>query len=162
MVFTRFSTPLFVVLSISLWLLSLSACRKTPAGPEPIIEVKTVSKVFLKQNGQDSLYLTLGFEDAEGDLGSESVDNILVSDGRTGNLLASYRIPNYLNDQNAYRKGEITLVVYSGCCIYSDSTSCRPNPAVSTDTMKYQIKIRDQAGNWSNEVLSPNIVLECN
>ena len=142
---------------------ALSACRKPTPSPEPLIEFLDMSKSLMRQNRADSMFLRLRFTDGDGDLGSDQVDNVFLRDSRTGELLASYRIPNYLGERPpGPREGEVRLVVYSGCCRYSDSTACVPNAAVPLDSMRYQIQVRDQTGNLSNLILSDRLDLECN
>lgn len=130
----------------------------------PHIEFVSVSNNYMVQNGVDSLFLKFKFTDGNGDLGSDTTDNIFVKDSRTGLIIANYKIPDYLgnNPNNSCRTGEISLVVYSQCCIYPDSSSCYSSTLFPTRPMKYQIQIQDQAGNYSNIIESSEIILECN
>lgn len=129
----------------------------------PQIEFVSVSQQYMTQGGNDSLYLKFNFTDGNGDIGSDTSDNIFVSDSRTGAIIASYKIPNYLgtNPNNSSRTGEITLVVYSQCCIYPNGSSCQSSTDYPTRTMHYEIKVQDQAGNYSNTIQSDEITLEC-
>ncbi len=130
----------------------------------PSIEFVSISKSYMLQNGADSSYLKFNFTDGDGNIGSDTTDNIFVKDARTGLLIAKYKIPDYLgnNPNNSARTGEITLIVYSQCCIYPDSSACYNSTTFPTRTMKYQIQIQDQAGNYSNIIESSEVTLECN
>ncbi|MCH2021100.1 MAG: hypothetical protein MK207_01365 [Saprospiraceae bacterium] len=130
----------------------------------PSIEFVSVSKSYLAQNGADSSYLKFLFTDGDGNIGSDTADNIFVKDSRTGTNIASYKIPNYLgnNSSNSSRSGEVTIIVYSQCCIYPDTTSCYSSTMYPTGIMKYEVQIKDQEGNYSNIIESNEITLDCN
>ncbi len=157
---TKTTSLLFLLI-----LIFISSCRTPDYPNEPVLEFQSISKTYMKQNGQDSLILTFSYTDGDGDIGSEQMDNIFVRDSRNGNLLASYRFPNDSDQEaGAYRKGELQLIVYSACCIYSDTTfaACSPNPNQLEDTLRYTIEVVDQSGNTSNKVESDEVFLECN
>lgn len=117
----------------------------------------------MPQGGTDSLYLKFSFKDGDGDIGSDKIDNVFVSDSRTDSIIAAYRIPDYLGStpNNSSREGEITLVIYSQCCIYSNGSSCQPNTVEPEQTMTYEIQIQDKAGNYSNKIQTSELTLEC-
>jgi hypothetical protein len=140
------------------------SCKKNKYPDEPVLEFKSQSKSFMKQNGQDSMLIILNYTDGDGDIGSDSIDNIFLLDKRTENVLATYRFPNDNNSTGNYRKGELQLIVYSGCCIYNDSTftSCQPNPNQNLDTMRYLIQVKDRSGKMSNRIELKDLFLECN
>lgn len=115
----------------------------------------------MTQNGTDSLFLTFAFKDGDGDVGSDTSKNIIVKDSRNGLILASYKVPDYLSNNNNSRKGHITLVVYAPCCIYPNGTSCQPSNDHPTNKMRYRIQLQDRAGNWSNIIESDLVTLEC-
>lgn len=128
----------------------------------PELTFSELSKSFMTQNGTDSLFLTFLFKDGDGDIGTDTTKNIIVKDARDGSILASYKVPDYLLNNNNSRKGSITLVVYSSCCIYPNGTSCQPSNDYPTDEMRYEIQLQDRAGNWSNIIQSDPVTLECN
>ncbi|MGH1339317.1 MAG: hypothetical protein ACRBFS_24575 [Aureispira sp.] len=115
----------------------------------------------MTQNGTDSLFLTFEFQDGDGDIGSDTSKNIIVTDARNGLILASYKVPDYLLNNNNSRKGSITLVVYAPCCIYPNGTSCQPSMDYPMDKMRYEIQLCDRAGNCSNIIQSDPVTLEC-
>lgn len=144
-----------------LFSITLFSCQEKYSNT-PVLTFSEISKSFMVQNGADSLFLTFNFVDGDGDIGSDTSKNIVVTDARNGLILASYKVPDYLLNNNNSRKGSITLVVYSSCCIYPNGTSCQPSNDYPTDEMQYEIQMRDRAGNWSNIIQSDRITLECN
>lgn len=115
------------------------------------------------QNGADSLLVTFSFEDGDGNIGNDVEDNVFVRDARTHQLVARYRIPemNANRNRKGSRQGDITLILYSQCCIYPDSSSCYANSVFPVDTMSYTIQVIDKAGNSSNVITTDRIQLDC-
>lgn len=144
-------------------ILCFFSCGEKPSDT-PTVEFVSVSKNYMVQGGLDSLYLKFKFTDGDGNIGSDINDNIFVSDSRTGVVIASYKLPNYLgnNANNSSRTGEITLIVYSQCCIYDNGTSCQPSSSQATKNMRYEVQVVDQLGNYSNVMETDDIILECN
>jgi hypothetical protein len=149
---------------LMLWIGLMSSaigCSKKPAN-EPEIKYVGVSKNFMPQNKQDSMILEFSFIDGDGDLGNDSEDAIFVRDSRDNSLVATYQIPQHLqSDKKKCQEGTITLVIYSRCCVYADSSSCYPNGNVGLDSLYYSLQMRDRAGNWSNTIQSELIELDC-
>lgn len=142
--------------------LLLPSCRRPIEGAAPSIEIKSISKYTMRQNGQDSLLLELEFEDHDGDIGDDVSQTLFISDSRTDSLLATYLVPRISTSDRLRRaKGSISVVVYSACCKYSDGTSCYPNPNSPTDTVRYKVQLQDRAGNLSNSISSDRINLTC-
>lgn len=112
------------------------------------------------QNGQDSTFVKFEFEDGDGDIGSDLQDNIFVKDARNGQIIAQRRLPNYTTNP-IYKQGEITLVIHAPCCIYPNGTACTPNPTVLQNKTKFILQIQDNAGNYSNEISTSEITLDC-
>lgn len=152
-------TPFLFLITI----LYFFSCGEKPSNT-PFVEFVSVSKNYMVQGGVDSLYLKFKFTDGDGNIGSDTSDNIFVSDSRTGAVIASYKLPDHMsnNSNNSSRTGEVTLIVYSQCCIYSNGTSCQPSTTEPTGAMRYEIKVVDQVGNYSNIMESDEIILECN
>lgn len=146
-------------------ILLIFSCKKNNYPDEPVLEFKSQSKNTMLQNGQDSMVLTFAYTDGDGDIGNDSIDNIFLLDKRTEQLIASYRFPNDTDAKpGVFRKGELQLIVYSGCCIYNSGTvtACSPNPNQALDTMRYLIEVKDRSGKTSNRIESEDIILECN
>lgn len=142
-------------------LLSFFSCKKDYS-PTPELKFEELSKKFMAQNQVDSTVLTFSFVDGDGDLGDDVTDNIYVRDNRTNTLLGAYRMPDYSsNNANNYRKGSISIVIKSPCCIYPDSSSCYASQVHPIDTMRFTIQIEDRSGKLSNIVISDLVQLDC-
>lgn len=140
--------------------LLLGACSKKRS-KIPKIKLISNSKQFMVQNGQDSTYIIFFFEDGDGNIGSDFDNNISIKDSRTDSIIAQYRIPNYTNSSTNYKSGEISLVLHSQCCVYPNGNSCGTNTNFPSQSMHYIIQIVDQAGNYSNEIKTPTITIDC-
>lgn len=146
-------------------ILGMISCKKNNYPDEPVLEFKAQSKSSMKQNGQDSMLITIAYTDGDGDIGSDSIDNVFLIDKRNEQILATYRFPNDSDvEAGKYRKGELQLIVYSGCCIYNDTSyvACYPNANQPSDTMRYLIEVKDRSGKTSNRIESEDLFLECN
>ncbi len=146
------------IFTISLVIFIISgfyACVKPPEYPvEPRIEFVEVNKVSFVEFDPDSLRVTIYFEDGDGDIGGEDVDslNLFWEDSRVPGFRIGAKIP-YIELQGNHKaiSGNIFAVRGISQCI---------NP-VEVDTFYYTIQIRDRAGNWSNEIRTPNLSLIC-
>jgi hypothetical protein len=149
----------------------LPACVQPPDYPdEPVIAFLRLSKPSMLQStlGNDSIVVTFGFTDGDGDLGfRDNSESIFIVDGRDSFIKPSYRIP-YIEQQGAGNgiSGEISIVIPTTCCIYPPSTGIPPcetgalAPQVF-DTVFYLISIQDRAGNRSNTIQTAPIGLRC-
>jgi hypothetical protein len=148
-------------------------CVQAPDYPkEPVIEFVGLSKnIMLQGDGnEDSLLVTFSFTDGDGDLGfpeSDTTASIYIRDSRDSFGLEPRQLP-YVEPQGAGNgiSGEITVVLPTSCCIYVNQAgevfTCENVPAEAQfDTLSYLIKIRDRAGNWSNEIVTTPIILRC-
>ncbi len=145
-------------------------CVEPPDYPiEPVIEFISFSKNTLRQTplGADSVIITIGFTDGDGDLGFQNTEpSIFIIDGRDSFSKPSYRIP-YIDQQGAGNgiSGEISILLPTTCCIYTDpltgfKLSCE-NVPVQFDSVFYYIQIRDRAGHYSNQIATPKLRLIC-
>jgi hypothetical protein len=147
---------------ILLYSCTFFSCKEI-ISPIPSIEYVSVSQTYLQQNGQDSVFLSFSFEDGDGNIGSDTFDNVFVSDSRTGLNIASFKIPAYLglNPNNSKSSGVISIILFSPCCIYPDSSSCYVQPLFPNRNMQFKIRVVDNDGNYSNQIESELIVLDC-
>ncbi len=156
-----------------IWLLaalfaaSVWACIDPPNYPdEPVLTFKNLSKTTLRQGlgTFDTTWVALGFTDGDGDLGDEDSLSVFVIDERDQFLKAKYRLP-FVPEEGAGNgiSGEIRLRLNTSCCIYPGNVQlpCTPSSAFPTDTLIYEIYIRDRAGNESNRVQTSVITLLC-
>ncbi|MCP4441376.1 MAG: hypothetical protein GY810_20920 [Aureispira sp.] len=142
-------------------LISFFSCKKDYS-PTPDLEFMEMSKKFMAQNQADSTVLTFSFVDGDGDIGDDATDNIYIRDSRTDGLIGTYRMPNYATtNSDNYRKGTVSIVVKSPCCIYPDSSSCYASTVHPIDTMRFTIQVQDRSGKWSNTIQSDLVQLDC-
>lgn len=148
-------------------------CVKPPDYPkEPAIEFISLSKNVLQQGkGKgDSLKVSFSYTDGDGDLGFPDTDptpSVFVRDDRDSFSKFEYQLP-YVEPQGASNgiSGEIGIVLPTSCCIFITDEgfprACDDVPAdFLYDTLYYFIKIRDRAGNMSNEIKAGPITLKC-
>ncbi|MFT5168725.1 MAG: hypothetical protein ACI8P3_003970 [Saprospiraceae bacterium] len=159
-------------LSIYLFLLFtvLISCAKPPNYPnEPVIEFNNLNRNVMKQGEPpvDTIILTINYTDGDGDLGSlnDSLD-VYMTDTRFDLFNITYILP-FVPQQGAGNgiSGEISLVLPGSCCTYPNNAAQPCDNTVSdlypTDTIVYEIYIKDRAGNESNRILTENIILLC-
>ena len=116
----------------------------------PEIEFDSISSTFIKA-GQDSVTFFIAFTDGDGDLGSEETPNLFLLDNRTG-YPDSVKVPHLTPEGN--------VKAISGIIAYTRSSfNCIPGKA--SDTVYYSIYMEDRAGNKSNVIITPSIVMEC-
>lgn len=151
-----------------LYLLCVSAafayCISPPDYPiEPQITFSNMTKTVMHQGygSEDSVYITLSFTDGDGDLGSKDSLNVFITDKRSNKPIEqTYRIP-FVPEAGAKNgiSGEIRFLMYTTCCLSLEP--CRLPPPRPTDTLVYEIYIKDRAGHKSNTVLTNPIQLQC-
>ena len=129
----------------------ISSCVNPPDySPIPEIEFDSISTTFAR-SGQDSITFFIGFTDGDGDVGSDVKPNLFFLDNRTG-YADSFKIPNLTTEGN--------VKAITGTIAYTRSSfSCIPGKLF--DTLYYTIYIEDRAGHRSNQVITPDIVLQC-
>lgn len=145
---------------------SLISCVTRPDFPiEPVIEFISMEDNQMVQNSfnTDSIRVTFSFTDGDGDLGDQDSLNIFIRDNRDQFIASKYRLPEF-PPEGAQRgvRGEITLTIYTTCCIFPDGTPpCEPSLQYPTDTLRYDIYIRDRAGHVSNTIQTAPIIILC-
>jgi hypothetical protein len=164
--FLKLKNTAFSLLIIGMIVL-VCQCATPPNYPdEPVITFKSISRNYLKQNSNslaDSLLLVFSFTDGDGDLGSNDSVGIYIKDGRDGFEKPPYKIP-YINPQGTGNgiSGEISIRLNTTCCTFDNGyPPCSVIPNVPYDTLTYQVYIRDRAGNKSNQIETPPILLYC-
>lgn len=154
-------------LSLVLFAVAHTGCLKAPEYPiEPQIEFLRLSRNVMAQSpfNNDSILLTIGFTDGDGDIGrDDGTFDLFITDTRDSFMPPAYRLPR-VPEQGIGNgiSGEISFVVYTTCCFFPDGQDpCTVNPAFPTDTLRYLIYLRDRAGHQSNVLETPPIVLLC-
>lgn len=125
--------------------------------PTPVITFKSLSTTEVKQ-GVTPIKIIFKFTDGDGDLGLTQQDtskDVLILDIRQGSpafppIQYDYRMP-YVTPEgnNKSISGEVEIDI--------PNTFCRPGLVV--DTLRYSIQIKDRAGNKSNTLETPSIIV---
>jgi len=141
-------------------------CTKPPDYPdEPVIEFKQFSKTTMVQSATnaDTTFMTISFTDGDGDIGSDTTLNFHIVDTRDGFAPPAYIIPS-IPEQGTGNgiSGEITVRLFSTCCLPPDVNPCQPSTEMPVDTVIYEIYIEDRSGKRSNTILTDPIYLVCN
>ncbi len=154
-------------------LLIAGACVKRPDYPiEPEIFFIGLNKQTITQGSPsaiaDTLAITFGFTDGDGDLGypSDSLD-IFLTDSRDG-FEETLKLPVIpIQGTGNGISGEITVRIFNKpfniCCTYpTGQVPCTPSTEFPVDTFSYSIRIRDRAGHFSNSVQTERVTILCN
>lgn len=160
---------MFRIFSILGAMTMMLACQSTDDySIIPSIKYIGVTKSALIQGdlNQDSLWLTFSFQDGDGDLAysANSIEkDIFLYDKRLGLLLDSYKIPELANTNGNSLEGSMQILIYTTCCLFKDNIPpCSAPPQYPTDTLLFEIYIKDRAGHESNRISSQPIILYCN
>lgn len=140
-----------------LGILLIYSCKKDenivpnpPISNTPLITFKTINKTTVKEF-TDTVLVAISYLDGDGDIGFNEADSasIFVTDTRK-NLTEEFHIaPLAPTGTKIAITG--TLVIRIGKMIRFSSAS--------SETTTLKIKLKDRAGNWSNEVESPSVVI---
>lgn len=149
----RMSAKWYIAAGVGL--LFLASCIKPPEYSEvPYLEFSEINKTSFVEYDPDSLKLTIYFEDGDGDIGGAEIDslNMFFEDSRVPGYFVPFKIP-FVELQGNHKaiSGYIHVTRGISQCI---------NP-VAVDTFHYNIQIRDRAGNYSNIIRTPDLLLNC-
>lgn len=138
---------LFLFCSVVLF----SSCKKEEEKPlSPAIEYVSISETSVTAfNNQ--LEIVFSYEDFQGDLGTEDADDysLRVKDDRLGEF-DWYHLPPMTPDlEELHIKGNYRLVLEPLFLMGSGGQ----------ETTKFTIQIQDRAGNWSNQIVTPDITV---
>lgn len=141
----------------------LSACERTtitnidnnptdPISDIPSIELESVSATTV-QEFKDSLVFSIKYIDGNGDLGSTNPDehSIELVDNRDLSLIFTYHLsPRAPAGTDIIVKGTIDIVLNNTILLDANNNS---------ETTTFSIRIKDEAGNWSNSVTTETIII---
>lgn len=142
----------FLIITITLLFV---ACVKPPEYPlEPYIDVVSINQNSFVELDDDSLSVTIYFEDGDGDIGSDDQVNMFWEDSRVPGYEIPFKIPTIESQGNVKAiSGTITTYYPITFCIDDDD---------AVDSFYYRIYIKDRAGNISNTDSTDMIFLQCN
>ncbi|MBL7821180.1 MAG: hypothetical protein JNL65_11245 [Saprospiraceae bacterium] len=133
----------------------------------PKINFIALTKTKMTQGDffEDSLRLILSFEDGDGDLGFPQNDNrydITLIDSRNNQIQDQYKLPPLPDSEGRAQKGQMSLLVYTSCCLFKDQIPpCSAPPQYPLDSLIYKIILRDRSGHTSDTVYSDKVYLKC-
>lgn len=161
------------VLTLSLFFLS---CKKAPNyAKEPVIEFDNLKVKSDLAERVDSVSITIKFKDGDGDLGNDPVntsylDYFVEIYKRTNGLytrIGFFDTIPFFNAYNAYLPllspykltgpidGSITRILPN----FPVPVPGQPGPFQIKDTLQFQVRIRDRAGNYSNWVETSDYII---
>jgi len=152
--------------------LCLWSCNSNSEGNNaPVISFSSLSKNTIVQDQiglNDSIDITINFEDNDGDLGFLPEDaigqkDVFIIDNRTGNTYQSFRLPHFPT-QGASNgiEGQITFTILSACCIFPDGIPpCEAPAQYPTNEFTMGLYLTDRAGNQSNTIETSTITMIC-
>ena len=157
-----------VLLSVFVLSFSLMLCTGDGEIPEkPRIWFISFSKNEMLQGdiNQDSVWMEIGFEDGDGDLGfgsSSPEKDIFLFDKRTALLQDAYKLPDLPPTAGKSINGSIRLRIFNTCCLFPQGIPpCSAPVQFPRDSIAYELYIVDRAGNQSERITSPQIYLNC-
>ena len=156
----------------------VSGCVNPPTYDiKPKIEFLSISRTLIDQ--LDSIRFEFSFTDGDGDLGFQNPDtaacnlcdsscydhatfSLFITDLRT-NCLAPFEGIPYIPPKGSSDaiSGKINVLLANICCISPEREVCIPMPNYPIDTIRYTVQIRDVAGNFSNIITLPPLVVRC-
>ena len=146
------------------------SCTSDPGFSDtPEINFISFSQNVMDQGdlNSDSLFMTIGFRDGDGDLGSGAqgiTENIIVTDNRTGDIYDVFKVPDIPDPgvQNGL-EGTITIKLFTTCCIFPENIPpCQAPPQFPSNDLNFDIVMVDDSGNESDIITTPFITLNCN
>ncbi len=140
--------PFFKILVFSL-ALSIVGCKKEEQYSEiPEIEFVSLTPSSTSEFSQN-IVLKLTYQDGDGDIGHQDPDvySLYVKDDRLPEADEYHIKPLTPPNQNLQIEGELTVRL-SGIFILGND---------STESTKFKVKLKDRAGNWSNEIETTSI-----
>jgi len=147
-------------LLIFLLVFAISCKKENTASTPPEISLLDVSPTVMSLSGEDSVFITLRVIDANSDLGVDTPDyDIYVIDKRSDTTYYTnqFRLPIIPEDlQDPTKRFEAICQIYLDIRFFplrEDDT------ARTSDTLKFEIYMRDRDKNESNHVTTPEIYI---
>jgi hypothetical protein len=145
------------------------SCVSAPDYPdEPFIEFMGMDKTSMVQNtvNSDSVFVFISFTDGDGDLGygvTDTMTNVFIRDSRSGFIQDRFKTPEVPPEgANNGISGTLRILLYTTCCIFPEGIPpCAAPDQFPTDTLHYEIFLKDRAGNESNIIRTSDIILFC-
>ena len=123
------------------------SCKKKEENTPPFIQFLSISPINITQF-VDPVTIKVHYEDTEGDLGHPNPDSLTmyIHDSRLSDA-DSLHIPPLTPGMNLSIKGDIDIDIGSPFLLGNGGS----------EYIKYTIKVRDNYGLWSNEIVTDEI-----
>ncbi len=139
----------------------LAACNAKKLSPIPQISNPRLSDslihVGLMREDTDTLLLTFDFEDGDGDISGSIASLFFQEELDSGAQLIPYPFPEIQEgtiDPDKGARGAAYVVIPATAPLFPVLDS-----AVTRDTVRFRYYLKDAAGNQSNTLITPNIIL---
>jgi len=132
-------------------IMGLSACKKDSISGSPQITFLDITPGKLVQY-QSPVFIRIKYTDAQGDLGEDNPDtySLEIRDSRLGSP-DSYHIPPLSPpDASLHISGELKIRINKLFLIGNSKQ----------ETTTFRIRMKDKAGNWSNEITTSVVVID--
>lgn len=131
-------------------LLIVAACKKEDPPLGPVISFIGITPSSLVQY-EESVYITIGYSDLNGDLGFENPDEyaLQIKDNRLTNPDWYHVPPIAPLGSEVSIQGELTIKINS-LFLLGNGTQ---------ELTSFTIKMQDRAGNWSEEVSTTQVTI---
>ena len=156
----------------------LSSCVDEPHFPEkPHIEFDRLSRDLIDQRDTFRIFVTI--EDGDGDIGFEdqpisqcdnpcdltsdssclNYNTLFLLDSRD-NCLHLFNLPHVEpKGQNNAISGTVDILVEELCCFDPEAGFCPTS--IPFDTVTFDVFLKDRAGNFSDTITTPPVVIRC-
>lgn len=135
-------------------------CKKegTPRSPIPSIALTGFGPDSVKLgSSEDTAVLSFSFTDGDADLGNTTANtDIFLRDSRNGNV-QGYSFPEFpdaVRNPDIGMEGTGTVALLAAFLLPRDTVH-----AVTGDTVRYEVWIKDRAGHESNHITTPDLYL---
>lgn len=145
---------LYYILALCFILLIVGACIQgedpEPYPDGPILHNIRVSQDSIRQF-RDSAYLEIEYEDATGDVGFSSIDqkSLWLKDSRLEEADLYHVAPLAPDEVEVHIQGTLRINLGNLFLLSNDKV----------EEIVYKAKIRDRAGNWSEEIVADTLFL---
>lgn len=136
---------------LALFTFTILSCKKK----EPLPETPVIGFISMTPSStvefQNQVVIRICYQDGNGDLGTDDPDatSIYVKDKRLPAADEYHLQPLTPPDNNLQIQGELDIVL-TGLFVID---------TVSSETTTFKIKLKDRAGNFSNEIETPNLTI---
>lgn len=133
------------------WMVIAMACKKEPVMPAvPSIELVAIGPAQVV-SFQEPVRVRLAYKDGDGDLGFADADTyaLFVKDSRLAEADGYHVPPLAPPDAGVPIQGELEIELHPLFLLGSSAQ----------EEVTFTIRLRDRAGNWSNSITAPPIVV---